>query len=288
MAVIDFRRQKPFNESESDDSRPKARGLVGRLPARLRKAGIPLIIGVVGIACLALFSDGFKARVLARIAGSYSEQGDAYSFLKRHCDMSDDPSQSLETCKRFAAMRPTDAYSHALLGNAYAELGRTTDAIAAYRHAISLDPNCFDAHLGLGRAQFSLGNYLEAVESYGRALQIRPDSAALHLSLGLALSNAGQYEKAMQAFQRARELDPSVSDKQILTGKAYLEDGMCAQAIESLKGAVLADQEHAQAYFNLGRAYLRAGDKALAIEQQQILQRLDPRLADELGQLIEQ
>jgi tetratricopeptide (TPR) repeat protein len=73
-----------------------------------------------------------------------------------------------------------------------------------------------------------------------------------------------------------------------MTGKAYLQAGMYAQAIESFKDAVQTDQEHAQAYFNLGRAYLRVGDKALALEQQRVLQNLDPRLAGQLLNMINQ
>ena len=277
-----------FTHRQADGVRQNGDGGVSRVHPWRWRIAISSLVVLVGIAGLVVHSDSFKARVLARIAGSYSERADAYSFLRRHCDVSRTPVRSLRACEKFVAMRPTDAYAHVLLGEVYAGLGRTSEAIGSYRRAIELDPSCFDAHLGLGKAQFSLGCYSQAVESYGVALRIKPDSAEVHLSLGLTLSNSGQYEEAMQAFQKARELDPHISDAQVLTGKVYLDDGMCAQAIECFKGAVTADHEHAQAYYNLGKAYLRIGDTALAIEQHRSLERLDPQLANRLLHLIEQ
>jgi tetratricopeptide (TPR) repeat protein len=273
--------QSPQTGSQRVDGRK------GPVRAWMWKSGLAVLVAVASLACLAAFSDGFRAGIMARIAGSYSEQSDAYSFLQRHCDSSRAPSQALGACEKFAAMRPTEPFAHVLLGNAYAEVGRTGEAIDSYERAIALDPNCFDAYLGLGKAQSSRGLYAEAIESYHVALKIRPSSAELHLSLGLALSNSGRYEEAVQAFQKARELDPSISETQVLTGKAYLEEGMCAQAIECLEGAVAIEQGHAQAHYNLGRAYLRVGDKALAAEQQEVLQRLNPQLADKLRRQIE-
>ena len=91
----------------------------------------------------------------------------------------------------------------------------------------------------------------------------------------------------MQAFRRAKELDPQITETQVLTGRAYLQAGLYSQAIECLKDAVRTDQQHAQAYYNLGRAYLRVGDRGLAMEQQEILQSLNPHLANQLLMLIQ-
>ncbi len=249
--------------------------------------GALMVVAGVGSALLCLFDlSSLKARVLMGIAGTSSDKDGGYSFVKKHSTASNSTASAVAVCENLVRLKPTDARARVLLGDAYAGMGRTQEAMTFYQEALGLDNNCFEAHLALGKAHAEQGHYPEAISSYQRALQIRPDSADAQLSLGLALSNAGQYEEAMRAFQRAKELDPGVAETQVITGKAFLGAGMYAQAIECLENAVQTDEEHAQAYFNLGRAYLRVGDRDLAIKQQHILQNLDPQLADELEQLI--
>jgi tetratricopeptide (TPR) repeat protein len=259
-------------------------------PHQRRVLGLAIVvILLVALGLLAtgiIDSSGIRARVLAGVASVCSGNEGAYSLLKEHQGASAKSRGSVAVCQELVRLKPSDAAPRVLLGNAYADVGRTQEAMASYQEALALDPNCFDAHLGIGKAYFNQGIYPEAIASYRLALKIRPHSADAELALGLALSNAGQYEEAMQALQKAKELDPSIVDNQVLTGKAYLEAGMCAQAIECFKDAVQTDQRHAQAYFNLGRAYLRVGDRGLALEQQQALQTLDPQLADQLLHMI--
>jgi len=90
----------------------------------------------------------------------------------------------------------------------------------------------------------------------------------------------------MQAFGQARKLDPDIAELHMLSGKAYLHVGLYDQAIESFKDGIVTDRGHAQAYYGLGKAYLRIGDHALALKQQKALEELDPKLASDLLELI--
>ncbi|OHB64566.1 MAG: hypothetical protein A2Y76_11095 [Planctomycetes bacterium RBG_13_60_9] len=274
---------------DTDKFKREVRSMRGKGRSWMLWLCVPVLLVLAGVVGMAIIdSSGIKARVLADVAGYGSESAGATSFVKGHSGASARSGFSVAACEKLVRLKPTDPSAHVLLGNAYADMGRTQEAVACYKEALTLDPDCFEAHLGMGKAHFACGAYPEAVASCQRALQLRPGSADAHLSLGLALSNAGKYDEAMQAFQRAKELDPAIVETQVLTGKAYLQAGMCAQAIECFKDAVQTDQQHAQAYFNLGRAYLRVGEKGLAIEQERILQDLDPRLASQLSQLINQ
>jgi len=280
--------QRPVR-SVKDGIRCESRHMMGKCRPWLLRLGVLVVLVIAGFVCMRVInSSGIKAKVLADIAGACADNAGGYSLLKEHRGVSTRSRSSVAVCEKLVGLKPGDTSARVMLGNAYADLGRTQEAIASYQEAIALDPNCFDAHLGMGKIHFDRGSYSEAAAAYRQALKIRPRSAHAHLSLGLALSNAGQCEEAMQAFQKAKELDPLVVETQVLTGKAYLQAGMCARAIECFRDAVQADQEHAQAYFNLGRAYLRVGDEGLAMEQQHALQNLDPRLADQLLALINQ
>ena len=289
MIREEFPMSQPARQNERGSSGRSGRCPVGQGRAWLLRLLLLVVLAVAGLVCVRMIdASGLKAKVLADIAGVNSHEDSTYSLLKERRAVSARSRGSVTACQKLVQLRPADADAHVMLGNAYTEMERRQEAIACYQEALTLDPNSFDAHLGMGKAHFDQGSYAEAIASYRKALKIRPRSANAHLSLGLALSNAGKYDEAMQAFQKAKELDPGVVEGQVLTGKAYLQAGMYAQAIESLKDAVHADQEHAQAYFNLGRAYLRVGDKGLALEQQRALENLDPRMANQLLNMINQ
>ncbi len=276
-------------QNKQGSSSPRGRALASRYRAWLLPSLLLVLLVMAGLFCVKMIdASGLKAKALADIAGVRSREGGTYSLLKEPRGDSVASRSSVTVCQKLVKLKPTDASAHVMLGNAYAQMERTQEAMASYQEALALDPNSFDAHLGMGKAYFGQGSYAEAIGAYRKALKIRPRAADAHLSLGLALSNAGKYDEAMQAFQKAKELDPGVVETQVITGQAYLQAGMYSQAIESFKDAVTTDQEHAQAYFNLGRAYLSVGDKGLAREQQRALQNLDPRLANQLLNMINQ
>lgn len=289
MIREEFSEPQPAAQREQSSSGQKGRYLVGRCRVWLMRLLLLVVLVVAGLVFVRMIdASGLKTKVLADIAGVHSDESSTYSLLKERRGDSVASRNSVAVCQKLVKLRPADPGAHVKLGDAYAEMELTKEAMASYQEALALDPNSFDAHLGMGKAYFDQGSYDEAIVAYRKALKIRPRSADAHLSLGLALSNAGKYDEAMQAFQRAKELDPAVVETQVMTGKAYLEAGLYAQAIESLKDAVEVDQGHAQAYFNLGRAYLRVGDKELALEQQRVLQNLNPRLANQLLNMINQ
>jgi len=225
--------------------------------------------------------------ILRQIVAVCPNQAGAYNkYLGKQHDASGRPRESVNACEKLAALRPQDPCANVLLGDAYGDENRPQEAVTCYQKAITLDPNSFDAHFGLGKAYAALGRYAQAIDSYNRALKIQPGSAAAHMSLGLALSSAGRYEEAMKAFQQAKQIDPKINEVQVMSGDTYLEAGFYKQAINCYNDAITIDQNHARAYYNLGKAYLEIGDRGLAIKQQQILESLDPGLAEQLGQLI--
>ncbi len=276
-------------KTKQGGSSPRGRTLADRGRAWLMPALLLVLLIIAGLLGVRMIdASGLKAKALADIAGVRSHESGSSSLLKTRSGNSAASRNSVAVYQKMVKLNPTDAGAHVKLGNAYAQMERTQDAMVSYQEALALDPNNFDAHLGMSKAYLDQGSYDQAIVSCRKALKIRPRAADAHLSLGLALSSAGKYDEAMQAFQKAKELDPGVVEDQVVTGQAYFKAGMYAQAIESFKDAVQTDQEHAQAYFNLGRAYLSVGDKALALEQQRVLQNLDPRLANQLLDMINQ
>jgi tetratricopeptide (TPR) repeat protein len=105
------------------------------------------------------------------------------------------------------ALDPADAYSHNGLGNVYFNLKQYDAAIAAFHHAIALDPALAYPHHGLGNTYRDLKQYEDAIAAYHHAIALDPTYPYPHTGLGNAYSLLNQLDKARASYQRAFELD---------------------------------------------------------------------------------
>ena len=77
------------------------------------------------------------------------------------------------------------------------ERGQLDKAMADYRQAIEIKPDCGEAHENLGIALANRGRIDEAIRHFRKAVQALPDDADAHYNLGTALANHGQLDEAM-------------------------------------------------------------------------------------------
>jgi tetratricopeptide (TPR) repeat protein len=78
----------------------------------------------------------------------------------------------VELYERATKLKPDDAHSWSELGNAYSEVKRYNDAIAAYHQAIDLSPNAFLPHLGLAAAYHKSGQPRPAEDAFSEAQRL--------------------------------------------------------------------------------------------------------------------
>ncbi len=88
----------------------------------------------------------------------------------------------------------------------------TAQAIEAYDHALSIDPQKIDALLNCGTLCYEEGNLKKAAEYFMRALQVDPESALAHFNLGSVLEEVGRLEAARLHLRNAVRLDPYYPD----------------------------------------------------------------------------
>jgi tetratricopeptide (TPR) repeat protein len=93
-----------------------------------------------------------------------------------------------------------------------AEENTRAQAIEAYEHALSIDPQKVDALLNCGTLCYEEGNLKKAAEYFMRALQADPDSALAHFNLGSVLEEVGRLEAARLHLRNAVRLDPGYPD----------------------------------------------------------------------------
>jgi len=71
-------------------------------------------------------------------------------------------------------------------GNARADAGAATEAIADFGEAIKLRPNDAAHYAGRGRARLTLGDISGAIADYSEALRLMPDTATFLVGRGHA------------------------------------------------------------------------------------------------------
>ncbi|HEY0782912.1 MAG TPA: tetratricopeptide repeat protein [Thermoanaerobaculia bacterium] len=109
------------------------------------------------------------------------------------------------------------------------------EAIAAYRHALEMEPAHADAHLNLGRLLHEGGRVLEAERHYRLACAARPDDATAAFDLGVALQDLGRVEEAIAAYEQALALDPRLADAHYNLTGLYELLGQSATAFGHLR-----------------------------------------------------
>src|SRR5579859_2603870 len=103
------------------------------------------------------------------------------------------------------------------LGFAQSHLGKTPDAVAAYKKATELSPKWFEAQQNLGLALAKSGDFPAAAAALKNAVTLKPNSegqtALRDAWISLArVTEDSQPQEAMSDYQKAIELDPHSSE----------------------------------------------------------------------------
>lgn len=121
------------------------------------------------------------------------------------------------------------------LGFAESRLGKTPEAIAAYKKAVQFSPKWFEANLNLGLALAKSGNVAEAAASLRSATQLTPASGGQKelgnawFSLARVLEQSAPAD-SLAAYRKATELNPANGDACLGAGKIMEAQGDAAGA----------------------------------------------------------
>jgi Flp pilus assembly protein TadD len=130
----------------------------------------------------------------------------------------EDMADGIAWLKRTISLDPKNAVAAIKLGDALAASasasGDLSGAIAAYKLAISMDPDHSDkgwpgpsvAYCNLGCAQGKAGDRASALASFRSAIALDPNDPESHQNTGCALLLQGDVDGAIAAFDRAADL----------------------------------------------------------------------------------
>ena len=90
----------------------------------------------------------------------------------------------------------TEAQLDFQLGLSMQQIGKNSDAVAAYQRAIRADGAFFEAYHNLGIVAAQMGDLLKSTAAYETALALEPDSASARYNFALALQRGGYLRDA--------------------------------------------------------------------------------------------
>lgn len=116
------------------------------------------------------------------------------------------------------------AAERALLAGKQAQnLGRSAEAIQAYRRAGQLDGSYFEAHYLLGLAAFEARSFRLALSAWETALALRPDSAEARYNFALTLKASNYPHAAADELEKLLALHPDEARGHLTLGNLYAE-----------------------------------------------------------------
>jgi eukaryotic-like serine/threonine-protein kinase len=190
----------------------------------------------------------------SRFALAFTGLADAY--LRRYRSTKDpkaaDAAISAAEHARDLAAGQNIAEVHFVLGTVYQFTGKTQEAVAELKNAVSLAPNSDEGYRRLGDALRSVSQD-DSIAAYRKAIEINPYYWANYNALGAAYSKFGNNEEALKAFQEVINLAPNNPMGWANVGSVYFNEAKWEEAIPPLRKAM--DLKHWEAAANLGTVY---------------------------------
>jgi tetratricopeptide (TPR) repeat protein len=143
---------------------------------------------------------------------------------------------------------------------AYVAEGKSSEAEAALKRAISLRPNYWSNYNTLGSFYLKRGQYPEAETMFTQITKLVPDSYVGYGNLGAAYFDEGDYEKALPTLERSvaiRQTNENTSN----LATTYFSLRRYSDAARMYEKAVAIDGSSYEIWGNLGDAYYWAPDE---------------------------
>jgi len=200
------------------------------------------------------------------------------------------PDAALISFESAAQCDPRSTAAQLAIGEAYAERGNFSEALAAYSRVLSLDPKNREAlqgaagihlrtkanakaielletlvaeepkdpgaHADLAAAYAAVGDRVPAARQYQAALNLQPNHASALMGLGNLLLKDGEEDRAVELLQKAAKFASRAYEPRYLLGTAYNRLGRYREALDSLQAAVeLGGGSESEVYYHLAKAH---------------------------------
>ena len=95
-----------------------------------------------------------------------------------------------------------------ILGAVFAQTGRTSEAVNAFKKTVALSPQDAEAHNNLGATFNEQAKLIDAETHLRQAIDLQPNFAEAHNNLGNTLLKQGKLDECIGSYTRAINLSP--------------------------------------------------------------------------------
>jgi predicted O-linked N-acetylglucosamine transferase (SPINDLY family) len=147
---------------------------------------------------------------------------------------------------------------------------RTSQAVLAFREAITVKTDFVEAYVNMAQALNSLGFIEEAIQSYRNVLALDPNHAAVCSNLGTLLGATGRFTEATAVSLHASKLMPDSPEVFCNLGVVMQRQGRVGEAVTAYQRALSLRPDYAAALGNLAaglQEQFKFDEAALALKQ---------------------
>jgi len=152
------------------------------------------------------------------------------------------------------------------MGITHRDQGDLRRAAIAYRHALSLRPDFWEAHSNLGVVLHDQGKLDESIAEYRLAKRLNPEDASVRNNLGNTLCDKEDFDSAIAEFQDLYRQSPEWEGGHNCLARAYMSKRDYPSAIRELQAAIAANPTGAAEHRVLGQALLLSGKDQEAVD----------------------
>ena len=117
-------------------------------------------------------------------------------------------------------------------------LGKSDEALIAFRKAIDIEPKMFPSYLEIGDIFRSQKKLDEAISMYHKAIDAYPKYAHAYNNLGLALQDQKKLDEAIEAYRKAISFSPKYSTAYVNLGAALYKQNKPDEAFLAYQQAI--------------------------------------------------
>lgn len=209
--------------------------------------------------------------------------------------------EALAHCRHVLKFFPKHVSTYRLLGKAYLESQRYSDAADIFQRVLSVEPDDFVSHVGMSIIREDEGNLDAAIWHMERAFEVQPSNAAIQDelkrlygkrdgmeppkirltrgALARMYAHGNLYQQAVAELRSALAEDSQRFDLQVLLARMYFENGKPVEAAETCSSVLRKLPYCLKANLILAQVLQQSDRSEEAETYQQRVQELDPYAA---------
>lgn len=173
------------------------------------------------------------------------------------------------TAQKLVAVAPDSIWRQQAAAEAYESQGSLDEAIAAYRHILTLDPQRRGIHYRIGRCLRERERHTHhpedlagAMDEFQQELKLNPQNADAAYEIGELHRLAGELQPAETYFKAALKIYPDFPEANLGLGTVLESLDEPAQALPCLKAAIAHDPSDEASWYRLSQVQRSLGHQA--------------------------